>query len=307
MSGGYKIGNIRRYFSTQTQCTNCGEYGHILRNCLSPVTSYGIIAIRRVGDADRTSDQKFCSPQTLMTGFERQSDIQFLLIQRRDSLSFIEFIRGKYSFANKQYLQRLFQSMTIKEHEKLLTMPFNQLWQSVWGSTSLTHRSDYDHSEAHFNEFQGESGTGIVQFIAENPTIWTEPEWGFPKGRRNPHETDITCAMREFWEEANIGRGKYQLISNIRPLTETFIGSNNIHYCHKYYIALCNSGVEVALDHTNLHMAREIGDIKWLTFEEALQKIRPDSMEKREILLKAGRILHNYCPVPHYAMRRIGE
>ena len=27
-------------------CTNCGLSGHFFRNCMSPVTSYGIIAVK---------------------------------------------------------------------------------------------------------------------------------------------------------------------------------------------------------------------------------------------------------------------
>lgn len=296
-------GSHKKHFTTQSQCTNCGQFGHILRNCLAPITSYGIIAIRRVTSTGETLDQRFCSPRPLITGIENQNDIQFLLIQRRDSLSFIEFIRGKYSLSNKEYLARLFTSMTKDEHMRIKTLSFEELWKSVWGFTSLTHRSDYEHSEARFNELRGEDGKGLERYIAEHPTEWTEPEWGFPKGRRNPHETDIHCAIREFYEETNIERGKYQLISNIKPIDETFLGSNHVHYCHKYYIALCPHDLTVALNSENPHMTREIGAIRWLSLEDALQKIRPDNVEKREVLLKAGRILRNYCPVPHYSMR----
>ena len=300
MSYGHRI--MRRQFSTQTQCTNCGIYGHILRNCTEPVTSYGIIAIR--SSVTETADQKFCSPRTHLTGMEHHADFQFLLIQRRDSLSFIEFIRGKYSLTNQDYLKRLFRSMTRNEHSRILTLTFDQLWQSVWGATSLTHRTDYDYSEARYNELCGSDKTGLLRFIAENSAEWDEPEWGFPKGRRDPYESDIHCAIREFKEETNIKRDAYHIISNIQPLTETFFGSNHVHYCHKYYIAICSSTFDVALAADNPLMLREIGDIKWLTLEEALQKIRPDSVEKREILLKAGRILRNFCPVPQYNLRR---
>jgi 8-oxo-dGTP pyrophosphatase MutT (NUDIX family) len=300
-------GHHKKHFTTQSQCTNCGQFGHILRNCLAPITSYGIIAIRKVVSTGETFDQRFCSSRSLITGIENQNDIQFLLIQRRDSLSFIEFIRGKYSLSNKEYLAKLFTAMTKDEHMRIRTLSFEHLWKSVWGATSLTHRSDYDHSETRFNELRGEDGKGIERYIAEHPTQWTEPEWGFPKGRRNPRESDIQCAIREFHEETNIERSKYQLISNIKPMHETFLGSNHVHYCHKYYIALCAHDLHVALNHDNPHMTREIGDIRWLSLEEALQKIRPDSVEKREVLLKAGRILRNYCPVPHYSMRHGSE
>jgi hypothetical protein len=47
----------------------------------------------------------------------------------------------------------------------------------------------------------------------------------------------------------------------------------------------------------NFYMAREISAIKWCSLDEATSKIRPDNVEKREILLKAGRIMRNFHPV----------
>jgi len=44
----------------------------------------------------------------------------------------------------------------------------------------------------------------LPNLIHENPTIWEEPEWEFPKGRRKRDETEMICAIREFQEETNI-------------------------------------------------------------------------------------------------------
>mgnify|MGYP000730886729 FL=1 len=44
-------------------------------------------------------------------------------------------------------------------------------------------------------------------------------------------------------------------------------------------------------------MAREIGNIQWFTLDQAISKIRPDNVEKREILLKAGKIIKNFLPI----------
>jgi hypothetical protein len=43
------------------------------------------------------------------------------------------------------------------------------------------------------------------------------------------------------------------------------------------------------------HMSREVGDIRWVSLEDALSLIRPENVEKREILLRASSILRNYC------------
>jgi 8-oxo-dGTP pyrophosphatase MutT (NUDIX family) len=292
-----------KYLTTPSHCTNCGESGHILRNCPSPITSYGLIAIRRSQQLQDSLDQKFCSAQPLLSGMYTSSGYEFLVIQRKDSLSFVEFIRGKYSIASMPYVIQLFQAMTKSEHHRILMMNFEDLWHSVWGSGSVTHKTDYENSKLRYIELAGEDGRGIHRIIEANPSAWDEPEWGFPKGRRNPRESDIRCALREFEEETNISRSQIQIIANVQPLTETFLGSNHVHYCHKYYLGLCSPTTVAELNIHNPHMFREIGAICWLPLDEALQKIRPDNVEKREILLKTGSIMRNFCSVPHTIAR----
>jgi 8-oxo-dGTP pyrophosphatase MutT (NUDIX family) len=271
-------------------CTNCGLSGHVFRNCLSPVTSYGIIAIRYMNDA--VSDSLFSKSNTISNG---NDSIQFLLIQRKDSLAFVEFIRGKYNPYEEDYLGRLLRGMTLKEQENILSKTFDELWQSVWGESSgvKSHKNDYDTSEKKFSIIKDK----LSELIKTNTSKWVEPEWGFPKGRRNPHETDLNCAIREFQEETGLRRNDFTIIQNTYPISETFFGSNQVHYCHKYYIAVCNKSIEVEMNMNNPHMAREIGDIQWCSLDEAIIKIRPDNVEKREILLKAGKIMRNFHPV----------
>jgi 8-oxo-dGTP pyrophosphatase MutT (NUDIX family) len=241
---------------------------------------------------DNNVTSLFSKVNTISDGNE---SIQFLLIQRKDSLAFVEFIRGKYNPYEDEYLGRLLRGMTQKEQSSILSKSFEQLWHSVWGESSnvKSHKNDYDSSDKKFLIIKDR----LPELIKSNPTKWTEPEWGFPKGRRNPHESDINCATREFQEETGLKRTDFTIIQNTYPISETFFGSNQVHYCHKYYIAICNTSVEVEMNMENLHMAREIGAIKWCTLDEATSKIRPDNVEKREILLKAGKIMRNFHPV----------
>jgi len=270
-------------------CTNCGLNGHVFRSCQSPVTSYGLIAVRYRDDAVQ-------SPfSTTMTSSTDLDSVQFLLIKRKNSLAFVEFIRGKYTVHDVAYIGSLLERMTMKEHQSLTTRTFVQLWYDLWGdsASSRSHRNEYDVSERRFGIIKEH----LPQWIAEHPTRWVEPEWGFPKGRRNPYETDVHCALREFQEETGIKNADISLIQNTHSISETFVGSNHTHYCHKYYIAICNQSTEVELHSDNFHMVREVGDIQWCSLDDAIAKIRPDNVEKREILLKAGKILKNFYPV----------
>jgi len=268
-------------------CTNCGLSGHFFRNCMSPVTSYGIIAVKY------PNINKSLFSKSIINN--RNDYLQFLLIQRKDSISYVEFIRGKYNPYDDEYICKLLRGMTQNEQQQLISMTFDKLWYSVWGENSniKSHKNTYDSSEKKYLQIKDV----LHRLIEENPSKWTEPEWGFPKGRRNPHESDINCAIREFQEETGLKRYDFTIIQNTSPISETFFGSNQVHYCHKYYIAICNNTIDVEMNIDNPHMAREIGAIEWCSLDEAISKIRPDNVEKREILLKAGKIMRNFYPI----------
>lgn len=276
--------------SATPQCTNCGRTDHLFRQCMAPVTSYGMIAIRYRNDSYQhalyTKANQVPSAHSL---------VEFLLIKRKDSISFLEFMRGKYHPNDPEYICTLLRSMTIEEQDRLLTRSFEDLWNTMWGGVSLarSHKSNYDASEKKYHLIAAH----LPNWIAAHRSNWIEPEWGFPKGRRDPHESDLQCAIREFQEETGLQRNEFTLIQNTSQLSETFFGSNNVHYCHKYYLAICPPSVEVQYNRSDYHMSREIGDIKWCSLDEAIAKIRPDNIEKREILLKAGKIMKNFYPI----------
>jgi 8-oxo-dGTP pyrophosphatase MutT (NUDIX family) len=270
-------------------CTNCGMSGHNYHHCLSPVTSYGIIAIK-------FPDQMHTASLYAKNDVSHyDNSIQFLLIQRKDSLSFTEFIRGKFSYNDMTYICKLLRGMTQNEQHKLLTLSFKELWYDIWGEASHVklHKNNYELSEKRFMMLIPR----LQQLVNDNPTKWTEPEWGFPKGRRNPYESDIVCAVREFQEETGLHKNDFSIIQNTCSISETFFGSNNVHYCHKYYFAVCNSNINVEFNHHNHHMAREIGAINWFSLDDAITHIRPDNIEKREVLLKTGKIMKNFHPI----------
>ena len=70
-------------------CTNCGDYGHTYRQCLAPITSYGMILFRIKGPWNQA--QAILQNTTSVNGLDNiQNNIEYLLIQRRDSLGFVE-------------------------------------------------------------------------------------------------------------------------------------------------------------------------------------------------------------------------
>jgi len=278
-------------------CTNCNGVGHYVKACIAPVTSFGCIIMKLPDNFDQAKE--LLKNDKSISGMENiMKDIQFLMIQRRDSLGFIEILRGKYKVTDLDYIKYHVSTMTKEEHEKILTHDFDTLWNNLWGTPkeqSQNYINDRTQAKLKFDTLNEE---GVFKNIIETVSEpWITPEWGFPKGRRDPRETDLQCALRELREETGIHEKDVIFIKNLDPISETFFGSNHIHYCHKYFLFLYNSNKEVIYDKNNYHMIQEIGSLGWYNLEQCLIKIRPENIEKKEVILRAISLLRNYCPL----------
>ena len=123
-------------------------------------------------------------------------------------------------------------------------------------------------------------------FHKDTPVVYLEPEWGFPKGRRNIKESDRDCALREFEEESGYEDGQYKIIEEIDPEDELFSGTNNIRYKHIYYIGESIVNVPLSINKDNFSQVSEIRTIKWFTYNEAVDIIRPYNNEKKDTLIE---------------------
>ena len=267
-------------------CNNCGKNGHLMHACKNPITSNGIIVFK---DSDEGAS--------------------YLMIRRKDTLGFVEFIRGKYPIYNKAYLQRLIDEMTLDEKRRLQTQTFSELWSNVWGDyLNAKYQNEETVSCERFNLlkdgvkiYRGNGASCIVkldELIENSSTRWTEPEWGFPKGRRNYQEKDIDCALREFSEETGYDASKLIVMQNIIPYEEIFMGSNVKTYKHKYYIAyfpLSQTAATVAANHGPPKFQKtEVSKMAWFTFDECMRHIRPYNLEKINILRNLNDALKEY-------------
>ena len=300
---GYGNGHI---YEQSIVCSNCQCLGHTSKHCPQPITSYGVIVFRIRGMWNQASILSNPERQSL-NGLENlNSAIEFLMIQRRDSIGFVEIMRGKYKIQDTDYIIKQFQGMTIKERERIKTMSFESLWEDLWGipaQMSNTYKHEKEVAKQKLESLRsGEAGLSLDELYARAGSAWDTPEWGFPKGRRDANESEYKCAMRDLWEDTNLKEAQVIPIQGLEPIAETFFGSNHVHYCHKYFIAYAPPATANAVDYAtflsqNTHMQREIGDLGWFTAEEALKRIRPENIEKREILLRVCSLLRNYCPL----------
>jgi len=291
----------KRFNSQASICTNCGGQGHTFRQCIAPVTSYGVIMVRPQEGFDVAS--ALAGTQGLVTGMENQK-LEFLLIQRRDSLGFIELMRGRYKSTDIDYIRLHMNGITADERRRYCEGPFEELWNSMWGlDHSHLYKNEYETAKAKWEQihrgYDVAGKTWSAKIIADScEPAFDTPEWGFPKGRRDSQESDYVCAMREMYEETGVKECDVIPIQNLEPLIESFFGSNHVHYCHKYYLVWVPRELDIKFDRGNEHMKKEIGDLQWMSLEEGLAHIRPQNVEKREVLLRAASIFRNLSPFP---------
>lgn len=254
-------------------CNNCGKQGHSFHQCKLPITSYGVVVFR-----------------------SSTIGLQFLMIRRKDSFGYIDFIRGKYSPYNIYQIQNIVNEMSIQEKQRILTEPFMKLWNEMWSDTS---NSQYKNEEQLSSKKLELIREGVIvnnniitlsNIVNSSTTHWNETEWEFPKGRRNYKEKDLDCALREFEEETGISARKINIIENVLPFEETFIGTNYKSYKHKYFLAYMREPEE----YLNNFQISEVSKLEWKSIDECLEAIRPYNLEKKELISNINKVLEEY-------------
>jgi 8-oxo-dGTP pyrophosphatase MutT (NUDIX family) len=253
-------------------CNNCGDKGHVFRTCPDPVISCGILFLRGIYE-----------PLELPV---EQNTVSVLMVRRKDSMSYMEFIRGKYNINDTDYVKRQVSNMTSQEQKLIVTEQFETLWTRLWGNGRDIDSPEYETAKDKFNSLDRK------KLIAEVPSKFNEPEWGFPKGRRMRGETDVECAVREYFEETNIPREAYTVREDL-TLSETFVGTNNIRYKHIYFVALLKDSKLIHLEQKLTPVQRrEISNVAWKTLTECKNITRPHYIERKKMITELERIVY---------------
>ena len=121
-------------------------------------------------------------------------------------------------------------------------------------------------------ELKKEKSCGCV--IVENDKVLlilqqNDAYWGFPKGHVENGETEIQTAKREVKEEVGLD---VEIDENKRYVTN-YIVRNEIDKTSVFYTATTTGGELIKQD-------SEIKEVKWCTFEEALELLTFDNLKE---------------------------
>ena len=241
-------------------CTNCQERNHTFRECGMPVESHGVLGYKIIN-----------------------GEFRFLLVRRKDTMGYIDFLRGKYVSGTD--VKTLIEEMTCYEQYKLKTTCFDDLWDDLW----VNHYS---------RPYVNERRTAKILFDKLDKNVvfgdcesrFHTTEYCIPKGRKNVGESSFDCSIREFTEETGFGRGDIIVVDTV-VFVERFYASNGVNYSHHYLLAEIISDKSPELDKADEVMMGEIGEIKYFTFQEAINIFRNYDTGKRNILYAAKKYL----------------
>lgn len=288
-------------------CGNCGAANHNSKSCPEPVTSYGILHLSINGAVSKEIIDQLAFDMKEETKHIKGRGIRFTndknsalaeifrdtifvtMVRRKHSLGFMEFIRGRYKVENIDGIIDIFKLMVKKEIEFIgQAKTFDELWNDVWINdiNNDYHSNEYYVAKEKYDKLLVADGDALnLKFYVDNvKPLYSTPEWGLPKGRRNNGESNIQCALREFEEETNMGRDEILVFDNIPPLVEEFIGSNKVDYRHVYFLAISYGDCNPEIDESNPIQYAEIGDIGAMDYEKAMELIRSYQTGRKKLI-----------------------
>jgi len=231
---------------------------------------------------------------------EKNNNVEILLIKKRYSYHFLSFVMGHYKKSDTKYIKHLFNNMSFSEKIDVLSMQFNQMWYRIWLNNpekfyNITDvykidnfalhpiKNKYTNSEIHKlffqkksrfeNNFLKDNGNKLREILVSSSDA--DILWEMPKGGKHTDlnaipETNIDCAMREFYEETSINSTQYKILYNVPPLIDSFIDNETI-YKTVYYMAVLRPEYEKLvpkIDYRNFEQITEIKQIRWASLAD---------------------------------------
>jgi ADP-ribose pyrophosphatase YjhB (NUDIX family) len=220
---------------------------------------------------------------------KKHGEEKVLLIQRAHSFSLIELLTGRHTPYPSERLKSLAYHLTWREQQQIQHNTYDQIWASIWGVPSLNRRQNrkwYYRNQAYWPKMQ----QYLLNYLRGPERQWVDPEWGFPKGRRNPREHGIDCALRECHEETGV---RIEVEPGQIPpvIIEEYRGDDHREYRHIYFLVKVPEAVEVFISPTRPGQGVEVSQVAWVTLDMALGLLQPYQEARRQVIQSVRQIL----------------
>jgi 8-oxo-dGTP pyrophosphatase MutT (NUDIX family) len=140
-------------------------------------------------------------------GIILRHDNKYLIVQNRDTEAFIYFFFSNVPKWTPKYCMKVFKEFTIDEKNRLLYYPFHELYLDLYVCHDVNKfKNKYNIAKRNYEFFHENKWMKNILISSS----FKHANWLFPKGRIEKNETEIDCAVREFFEETNISLNNYK-------------------------------------------------------------------------------------------------
>ena len=201
--------------------------------------------------------------------------ITYHIVQRRDTVAYICFLRGKVEENN---LLRYFSLMTHNEKERLNKYQFSELWEDLYYGERKESDTDEDYKHAYKNFIRLKESGKISELIKQSNDF--QLDWGIPKGKKkHPDEPDLVCALREYKEETH--NNSYIQFVDHEYLVDELKTDNWGTYITHFYIAWSRFQPRIRQKESKFggisraDVSEETHNVIWATLEVCKSKLPP--------------------------------
>lgn len=204
---------------------------------------------------------------------------EMLMVKKRCTYNFVEFVLGHYAGNNRSRLLYLFNGMTNDEKLTIMSLDYGNIYYKVFLTNpdspqfnketySLDNLAKYkSYKQKFIDTFVRDGGSKLRDIIEKSTNI--ETIWEIPKGRKNdPQEKELNCAVRETMEETGIKECDYNLLLDISPRRMTHMDMN-IRYSNWFYIGIIkDQKYEPQVSFSNMQQISEVVNMAWMTYDQ---------------------------------------
>jgi 8-oxo-dGTP pyrophosphatase MutT (NUDIX family) len=288
---------------TSKICVRCGIKGHTCKVCYGPITSFGVIVFGKKENINTPLGEMYSDTYEYSCNYNHENekkkysiyknktgpndDIYFLLVERKDSISFIGLVQGVYSNDEKtrdNQIKQYTSNLTCQERYQIEHSSWNELWD-IAGSNKKNKFA----LEKRFNNIKNL----LSIFLNDSKCQYKQADYLMPKGRLKFKETTREGAIREFSEETGYKKDDITLL-DIPPFEEVFVGINGNTYKNVFYVAeiKSNSTIDVPLNKIK-EQSKEVRNVGWFNLNESLDKVRSNG--KQRILYNSYNAIKEHC------------
>jgi 8-oxo-dGTP pyrophosphatase MutT (NUDIX family) len=237
-------------------------------------------AVARVGaSADRPAVPTKTSIGVILCRINQKTGRpEVLLVKKRYTYAYVEFIHGRYSSRHcnsrqvSRTVQGLLDQMTTDELLDIWSLNFAHMWYRIWLTREQRDFYNKKYSKFYSTFIRGDGGIALRAALRKARRSGALL-WDIPKGHPHAHarESDLSCAVRELGEETGIGKNEYTILPGIKR-SVSFV-SGGTRYNSTYYVAAAHARL-TASNGDGGHLALrsiedmgEVGEARWHDIE----------------------------------------